>query len=68
MSETKPRPSVPPVESSPNPSACVGCGRDGAQCWVIPCLYLEDVLARGAGALEVWVRARGGKLFMRGAS
>ena len=42
--------------TSPNPVPCPGCGRDRRTCWVLPCLHLEQVKARGVRAITAWVK------------
>lgn len=33
----------------------MGCGRERRVCWVMPCLYLEQVMQRGEQAVTHWV-------------
>ena len=39
---------------------CPGCERPRSVCWIMPCLYLELVLARGRRAVKRWAQAGGG--------
>jgi hypothetical protein len=46
-------------------SPCPGCGRHRRTCWQMPCLYLQQVVEQGMGAIEKWARAGGGVLVAR---
>jgi hypothetical protein len=39
---------------------CPGCGRQRAECWSLPCLYLEQLKEQGMEAVEQWAAAGGG--------
>jgi hypothetical protein len=44
---------------SRTPKPCPGCGRARSTCWVMPCLYLEQLRARGPAAVDRWLRVVG---------
>ncbi len=42
----------------PRPT-CPGCARPLRECWVLPCLYLEQVMEQGKPAVRELLEARG---------
>lgn len=41
---------------------CPGCNRARSECWLLPCLYLETILAKGPDAVARWAKPGGGKV------
>lgn len=44
------------------PRPCPGCRRPRSECWIMPCLYLEGIIAKGRKAVERWARPGGGRV------
>lgn len=47
------------MSSSNSPRPCPGCHRDRRECWRMPCLELETMLAKPRNGRQVlaWIRA-----------